>query len=165
MHNKGDKGQRFCSFLFIFIFSDFKLSSMDFLYFIWFWWQYLNIYVLFISPYLSYLSQFSLKKKKKKKRVTADSHLIMLSNIVMRQMSPRRDCTAERFLRVLLEISGRNKSRNWGSGDSHHHGWHTYLVVGNQMGSLILTSHILFSKQKVLKWLKNLLQKIYFSIV
>lgn len=69
------------------------------------------------SPYMSYLSQFSFKQKEK--RVIADSHLIMLSNIVMRQMSPRRDCTAERFLRVLLEISGRNKSRNWGSGDSH----------------------------------------------
>lgn len=61
----------------------------------------------------------SFEQEEKRMKVVADSHLIMLSNTVMRwALSPRRDCTTERFLGVSWEISGRIKNRSGGSGDS-----------------------------------------------
>lgn len=76
--------------------------------------------LLCIAHFLLHVLSFPLfLLNKKRVKVMADSHLIMLSNTVMRwALSPRRDCTTERFLGVSWEISGRIKNRPGGSGDS-----------------------------------------------
>lgn len=62
---------------------------------------------------------FSFEGGEKMVKVMKGSHLIMLSSTIMRwALSPRKDCTTERFLSVSWEISGRIKNRPGCSGDS-----------------------------------------------
>lgn len=62
---------------------------------------------------------FSFEREEKMVKVMTDSNLIMLSSTLVRwALSPRKDCTTERFLSVLWEISGRIKNRPGSSDDS-----------------------------------------------
>ena len=106
---------------------------------------------------------FSFEQEEKRVKVVADSHLIMISNTVMRWiLSPKRDCTTEGFLGVSWEISGRI-NRPGSSGDSlvqHGDTW-TWRWEHSQVGSLVLTSRF----QVVEKFASDLIYKFYNSFI
>lgn len=157
MHNKEDKGGRFTICLIsyiqilnsvlqqvVWIFCDlftFSVISSTFMYCLF------PLTCVVVFP-------FSFEQEEKRVKVMAGSNLIMLSNTVMRwALSPRRHCTAVRFLGGLMGNFWQITNKPGGSADNLTQcEWHVDLVVGRWLSGKFDSDIPLSSGWKICNW-------------